>query len=143
MAGDRFYSIHPRRGTNSILDKKTGTYFHAIASVKIVEKNKSHTKGGGILHTAHHNLLVGPDAVETWEKENFATDRESIERVFSKQRITMGDATKILYQASPGNWIMQHEPDVWAKTAKFVMLPTYLNFKLTGVLADTPANMQK
>ena len=36
---------------------------------------------------------------------------------------------------------MQHEPDVWAKTAKFVMLPTYLNFKLTGVLADTPANM--
>jgi hypothetical protein len=55
--------------------------------------------------------------------------------------IGMGDATKILYQASPGNWIMQHEPDVWAKTAKFVMLPTYLNFKLTGVLADTPANM--
>jgi glycerol-3-phosphate dehydrogenase len=94
MAGDRFYSIHPRRGTNSILDKKTGTYFHAIASVKIVERNKNHTKGGGILHTAHHNLLVGPDAVETWEKENFATDRESIERVFSKQRITMPELSE-------------------------------------------------
>ena len=25
MAGDRFYSIHPRRGTNSILDKKAGS----------------------------------------------------------------------------------------------------------------------
>jgi sugar (pentulose or hexulose) kinase len=36
---------------------------------------------------------------------------------------------------------MQHEPDIWARTAKFVMLPTYINYKLTGVLADTPANM--
>ena len=89
MAGDRFYSIHPRRGTNSILDKKTGAYFSGIASVKIVARNKNHTKGGGILHTVHDNLLVGPDAVETYEKENYATDRESIEKVFAKQRITM------------------------------------------------------
>lgn len=36
---------------------------------------------------------------------------------------------------------MQQEPEIWEKTAKFVMLPTYLNYKLTGVLADTPANM--
>ena len=55
--------------------------------------------------------------------------------------IGMGDATRILFEASPGNWIMQHEPDIWARTAKFVMLPTYINYKLTGVLADTPANM--
>jgi sugar (pentulose or hexulose) kinase len=55
--------------------------------------------------------------------------------------IGMEDATKILYRSSPGNWIMQNEPEIWEKTAKFVMLPTYLNYKLTGVLADTPANM--
>ena len=55
--------------------------------------------------------------------------------------IGMGDATRILYKASPCNWIMQQEPEIWEKTAKFVMLPTYLNYKLTGVLADTPANM--
>ena len=90
MAGDRFFTIHPRRGTNSILDKKSGDTFATIAS--IVGANtagKSHTKGGGILHTAHDNLLVGPDAVETYERENTETTAESIERVFTKQKITM------------------------------------------------------
>jgi glycerol-3-phosphate dehydrogenase len=94
MAGDRFYSIHPRRGTNSILDKKAGAYFHAIASAKLVQSRKTHSKGGGILHTVDDNLLVGPDAVETFEKENYATDAESIERVFKKQRITMPELKK-------------------------------------------------
>ena len=90
MAGDRFFTIHPRRGTNSILDKKTGARFASIASVVGAKSpGHTHTKGGGILHTAHDNLLVGPDAVETWERENTATNRESIERVFAKQKHTM------------------------------------------------------
>ncbi len=90
MAKDRFFSIHPRRGTNSILDKKAGKKMTAIASVKDLSiHGKSHSKGGGILHTVHDNLLIGPDAVETYEKENTATCRESIETVFSKQKMTM------------------------------------------------------
>lgn len=89
MAGDRFFSIHPRRGTNSILDKKAGAYMHTIASVRDLKPQNTHSKGGGILHTVHDNLLVGPDAVETWEKENTETHRESIDRVFQKQVRTM------------------------------------------------------
>ncbi len=90
MAGDRFFSIHPRRGTNSILDRKAGAYMHSIASVKeLTAGNSSHSKGGGILHTVHGNLLAGPDAVETYEKENVQTHRESIETVFNKQTVTM------------------------------------------------------
>ena len=91
MANDRFFSIHPRRGTNSILDKKTGARLATIASVvgTTATPGKTNTKGGGILHTAHDNLLVGPDAIETWERENTATSKDSIERVFAKQKITM------------------------------------------------------
>lgn len=89
LAGDRFYSIHPRRGTNAILDKKAGALMSSIASVKIFSRESAHSKGGGILNTAHGNLLVGPDAVETWEKENTETSAESIRRVFDKQRKTM------------------------------------------------------
>ncbi|NCB33721.1 MAG: FAD-dependent oxidoreductase, partial [Erysipelotrichia bacterium] len=88
MAGDRFYSIHPRRGTNSIMDKKAGHLVHSISSIKKLSRNKGHTKGGGILHTVDDNLLVGPNAVETWEKENFSTEAASIDEVFSKQKQT-------------------------------------------------------
>ena len=41
MAKDRFFSIHPRRGTNSILDKKAGAYMHSIASVKDLTVSKT------------------------------------------------------------------------------------------------------
>ena len=90
MAGDRFFSIHPRRGTNSILDKKAGAKYHTISSIIGAKSpGKTHTKGGGILHTVHDNLLVGPDAVETYERENTATDAGSIERTFAKQKNTL------------------------------------------------------
>lgn len=94
MAGDRFYSIHPRRGTNAILDKKAGHLLGGIASWKTLKKTAGHTKGGGIVHTAHDNLLVGPDAVETFEKENFATEKSSIESNFAKQKITVGELSE-------------------------------------------------
>lgn len=89
MAEDRFFSIHPRRGTNSILDKKAGRLMHCVASTISLNFSKSHTKGGGTLHTVHHNLLLGPDAVETYEKENTQTRKESINTVFDKQKNTM------------------------------------------------------
>jgi len=89
MAGDRFFSIHPRRGTNSILDKKAGPIVRYNASTLLTGHAKgAHTKGGGVIQTVHHNLLLGPDAVETPEKESFATARESISTVFDKQRKT-------------------------------------------------------
>lgn len=94
MAGDRFYSIHPRRGTNAILDKKAGKLMGGIASWKTLKKTAEHTKGGGIVHTAHDNLLVGPDAVETYEKENFSTEKTSIERNFAKQKMTVGELSE-------------------------------------------------
>ena len=94
MANDRFYSIHPRRGTNSILDRKAGRLMNGIASVKVLELHSGHTKGGGLLHTVHGNILAGPDAVETNERENFATTPESINTVFTKQKVTVPDLTE-------------------------------------------------
>ena len=53
----------------------------------------------------------------------------------------MKDATEILYEATASNWIQQNEPEIWKNTEKFVVLPTYLNYKLTGELADSVANI--
>jgi glycerol-3-phosphate dehydrogenase len=90
MARDRFFSIHPRRGTNSILDKKyTRDIVRTIASrLKIAGVRDAHTKGGGVIKTVHENILVGPDAVETWERENFATTAFSVEKTFAKFKDT-------------------------------------------------------
>jgi glycerol-3-phosphate dehydrogenase len=89
MAKDRFFSIHPRRGTNMILDKKAAFQVKTIASsLGSVDKKAGHSKGGGIVRTVDDNLLVGPDAVETYERENFETHRESVEKNLVKQRLT-------------------------------------------------------
>lgn len=95
MANDRFFSIHPRRGTNSILDTKAGKYVNGVTSVKLFhDKGPKNTKGGGIIHTIHDNLLVGPDAVETYEKENFETHKESLDVVFKKQEHAVSKVKK-------------------------------------------------
>jgi len=91
MADDRFFSIHPRRGTNSILDKKANAQVardHLAAMFtggNSIRAHGQHTKGGGVVLTAHGNLLLGPDAVETPNKEDFSTTPESIRNVFAKQ----------------------------------------------------------
>ncbi|MEG2002185.1 MAG: FGGY-family carbohydrate kinase [Clostridia bacterium] len=55
--------------------------------------------------------------------------------------VKQSDTVDMQYRQSICNWIMENEPELWAKTYKFVMLPTYLNYKLTGVLKDSTANM--
>ncbi len=89
MARDHFFSIHPRKGTNIILDKKTAYLVRTIASsLGTVAKKAGHSKGGGIVHTIDGNLLVGPNAIETPNKENFGTERENVRDILSKQRQT-------------------------------------------------------
>jgi len=92
MAKDRFYSIYPRRGTNSIQDKKAAKNIDTIASVQYINKamfKKGHTKGGGLMRTVHDNVLAGPDAVETYKKEDTSTNAESIKTVYDKQKGTV------------------------------------------------------
>jgi len=85
LAGDRFYTIHPRKGTTAILDKKYADDLvqTSISSIGTVAKKKKHTKGGGVIRTIDGNILVGPDAVEVRNKEDFTTNILSIKDTFS------------------------------------------------------------
>lgn len=38
------------------------------------------------------------------------------------------------------NWIIDNEPEVWAKTKKAVLLSAYIHYKLTGTLVDSVAS---
>lgn len=89
MAQDRFFSIHPRKGTNTILDHKASVRMRTIVSSFGTSATKTrHTKGGGLVKTIDRNTLVGPDAVETYFKEDFTTSAQNIAYVFEKQRMT-------------------------------------------------------
>jgi len=89
LAHDHFFSIHPRRGTNIIFDKKAAYQVRTIASsMGTLDKKSGHSKGGGIVSTVDGNLLVGPDAIETYERENFETTAESIRNITDKQKRT-------------------------------------------------------
>lgn len=50
------------------------------------------------------------------------------------------DVIDMQMRQSVCNWIMINEKEIWEKTAKYVMLPTYLNYLLTGNLKDSIAS---
>ena len=98
FAYDRFFSIHPRSGTSMIIDKKAASLVKTIASpYSILDASASkgaHSKGGGVIHTIDDNLLVGPNAAETFEKENFSTDRKSIKMILEKQQKAVSELSE-------------------------------------------------
>lgn len=95
MCNDRFYSIHPRKGTDIILDKEALKYVKCITSYKdFHSKDNSHSKGGGILPTVDGNVLVGPNAVEQPYKEDFSTDQEAIDSIMKKQQKAIPNISK-------------------------------------------------
>ena len=110
MANDRTFTIHPRRGTDIITDKKAGYMIHtsmAKAPFTILPYQKaeapkglikgtnfligaltgsSHTKGVGVIHSVHGNMLVGPNAIETPDREDTATRGTEVEEIITLQQ---------------------------------------------------------
>jgi glycerol-3-phosphate dehydrogenase len=89
-AGDRFFTIHPRKGIELILDKKANQDNRLTKTViGIAPQKGSNTKGGGILPTIDKNLILGPNAKEVIEKEDDRTTRADVEEIWKKQAMTL------------------------------------------------------
>lgn len=80
FAGDRYFSIHPRKGEVVLFDKKKAYLVNGILGF-IGDRSSKHTKGGGIIKTYEGNILVGPNAIETFERDNYETDRTTIDEM--------------------------------------------------------------
>ncbi|HPZ00755.1 MAG TPA: FAD-dependent oxidoreductase, partial [Clostridiales bacterium] len=109
MAGDRTFTIHPRRGTDIITDVKAGHLVKTSMAKapfavmpdekadvkgkpwKYVEKVRfalgsgNHTKGVGLIHSVYGNMLVGPNATETPERENTETRAGEFQDIMNMQ----------------------------------------------------------
>lgn len=85
MADDKYFSIHPRKGTDLIFDSKIKPLVNTIISrFPKASQRHSQTKGGAIISTVDGNILIGPDAVEVPDKDDVGTTPDSIARVFNK-----------------------------------------------------------
>lgn len=107
MANDRTFTIHPRSGTYLITDKKIGNIVNGsmaktpfTLSPSAVEKLpnkpfallkatidnlKSPSKGVGLIKTVDNNVLIGPNALEVIDKEDYATCRNVADNIFNVQ----------------------------------------------------------
>ena len=85
-AGDRFFTIHPRKGETVIFDKlyqPVRTVF-APVSVAAESQESKYTKGGGIIPTTDGNLQFGPTAVEVCDREDVSTTAEGCDYLFDR-----------------------------------------------------------
>jgi glycerol-3-phosphate dehydrogenase len=95
MAEDQFFTIHPRKGTDSIMDKAVTSSLSKTAITvypKLGEEKKTHSKGGGLIPTIDKNILVGPDAVEIPDREDYTTSKSSIDTIYGKHVTTIASS---------------------------------------------------
>lgn len=84
MAGDQFFTIHPRKGQLVFLDKKKGKYVNSVISKPSLTAVKGDTKGGGIVKTIDGNILIGPDSCEQPFMEDYSTNACNIKNILEK-----------------------------------------------------------
>ncbi len=88
MADDEYFTIHPRKGTDLLMDTNaSGLPTHCISMGPTLKSatHSSSTKGGGIIITVDDNVLIGPDAIEVPDREDTSTVQSSIDSVFQRQ----------------------------------------------------------
>nr|WP_276576066.1 NAD(P)/FAD-dependent oxidoreductase [Oceanirhabdus seepicola] len=84
MAGDRFFTIHPRKGEIILLDKKKGHLLNSVLGKVTLSFGSNHSKGGGLVKTLEGNILIGPDAYEQPDKEDYSTNMNNINNLLKK-----------------------------------------------------------
>ena len=117
MAGDEFYSIHPRRGTIIMFDKENAGKIHTFSG----KAPSSYTKGGGPQETPEGTLLWGPSAKEVADKEDLGVDRDDLDFVIEKGlELTKGIDSNSLITYFSGNRAATYSEDFIIEDSKKV-----------------------
>jgi len=85
-AGDRFFTIHPRKGETIVFDESYQPVRTVFAPVSIAAESQEtkYTKGGGIIPTTDGNLQFGPTAIEVCDREDVSTTAEGCDYLFDR-----------------------------------------------------------
>lgn len=140
MAGDQFFTIHPRKGQLVFLDKKKGTLINSVVSKPSLTLIKGNTKGGGIVKTIDGNILVGPDSYEQPYREDYSTDRDNINAILEKHLPTIPGLSQtdvITYCA--GTRAATYEEDFIIEKSEYIDNLVYAAGIQSPGLASAPA----
>lgn len=89
MAGDQFYTLHPRKGAIAIFDKEMKGPTRALNGK--LPTTLRNTKGGGVHRTVSGNPLWGPNAVEILDKTDHSVQPEDLDYVMGSGAIVRAD----------------------------------------------------
>lgn len=76
--GDKFYTIHARKGGILIFDKNKPGVSRATGTANTKDRNRQ-SKGGGAQSTVEGNALWGPSAREVMDKDNLSFEKEDLD----------------------------------------------------------------
>lgn len=142
MAGDGFFTIHPRKGEIAILDKKYGEYLNTIIGKIDLKLSvlKSNTKGGGAVKTVEGNILLGPNSIEQPNKEDYSTNHETVEAMIkAKLEVVKGLYPSQVITYLAGNRAATYKEDFIIETSPWISnLITVAGIQSPG-LASAPA----
>ena len=78
-----------------------------------------------------------------WLDQRLAKAEEKMPAIhkFLFKLVGMKDTVDMNRTRTMAHWVKENEPDLWAKVDKYVNISTYINYKLTGELADSPGGL--
>lgn len=88
------------------------------------------------------NDLVPVRPMILWLDQRFAKCEKPLPFVsrLAFKLVGMEDVIRMNRRRTISNWIIENEPEVWAKVDKYVPVSTYFIYRLTGELKDSAAN---
>jgi sugar (pentulose or hexulose) kinase len=88
-----------------------------------------------------HNYRPLRDMI-LWNDERKAGNLPPISPLLSMviRATGMREGIELQRQKSSSNWIIHHEPEIWDKTYKFVLVSAWLTYKFCGTLVDSSAS---
>lgn len=120
FANDRFFSIHPRKGMDAILDIRTGKYQTRIVGMPSFLQVKEKTKGGGLVPTIEGNLLIGPTAEEVPYREDYSTDAKTMEILLKHLELNTMIKTSDIITYFSGTRACTYEEDFIVEASEYV-----------------------
>lgn len=90
MAGDRTFTIHPKKGTIAVFDRKkhkpVTTSMHRASFLEKKAVSSAYSNGSGVFHTIYGNTLIGQSLEETPYREDYTTDQKTVDELLSTQK---------------------------------------------------------